>query len=110
MNIEYHQKKVKAVHISASYKDFDGEADRWREAYFNLLSWKNTWSIPYSMDIYSRRDHTAFLSMVIPRKRKEDVLEYLDDLGYREVKSTDIDLALIEVYDRDEEVDDYCLE
>lgn len=109
MDIEYSDKKVKVVAITAYYKDFDGEVEKWRESYFHLLSWKNTWCIPYEMDIYSTSKHEPYLSIIIPSKQKERVLELLNDLGYREVKTCEVDMALIDAYDIDEEIDYYCL-
>ena len=79
----------KATWITAGYKDFDGDAENWRRAYFDLLAWKNTWGVPYRMDINSNEDHEAFLFMIVPEKRKEKTLEMLEDLGYRKVNATE---------------------
>lgn len=85
--------------ITAGYRDFDGDAVKWREAYFKLLSWKNTWSIPYRMDINSSSDNEPFLFMIVPRNRAEAVLDMLKDYGYGNISCTDTKVLEVEGFD-----------
>ena len=88
-----------ATWITASFKDFDGDAEKWREAYFSLLAWKNTWGVPYKMDINADHNHEAFLMMVIPEQNREKVLDMLEDLGYRKVNWTGTSLVCVSNFD-----------
>ena len=88
-----------ATAIMAKFGDFDGDAAKWRTAYFDLLAWKNTWCIPYRMDICSTHEHEAYLKMVIPEENTEKVLEMLDGLGYKNVSCTNTTLVQISNYD-----------
>ena len=78
----YELDREQAVCYTANYKDFDGDVEKWREAYFHLLGWKNTWEIPFEMNICSHRDHTPYLFLVIPKRNEEATDSMLEDLGY----------------------------
>lgn len=100
----YYETK-KAVLITSHYEDFKcpmneeiiEKAEQWRRAYFELLSWKNTWGIPYRMDIGSNHDHEPYLVMVIPQERRDAVVDWLKSLGYGgEMKPFLMDIGIVE--------------
>ena len=96
--------KVKATAITATFKDFNGDAEEWRKAYFDLLSWKNTWGTPLLMDINSTREGKPFLDMVVRESDKDHVVDYLDGLGYRNIKTAPV-TSLIVRPEWDENID-----
>ena len=98
--IEY-DKPIDCVEFRANFKDFDGSTEEWRKAYFDLLSWKNTWGLPYIMDIRSTRDHDAYLFIVTKKGQKERTLDYLDYLGYRNVLCEDTKVLEVEYWGED---------
>lgn len=97
----------KAIWITAYYKDYVGK--NWQDAYFQLLAWKNTWGIPYNMDINSTSKHEAYLSMIIPEHYEEQVLEMISDLGYRNIREEVGTVGFVPV-EYDENVDWWIVE
>ncbi|MBO7357129.1 MAG: hypothetical protein J6U37_01210 [Lachnospiraceae bacterium] len=107
--------KVKGKVFIASFGDFESRSEdsirEWQIAYFELLSWKNTWDIPYEMDINSTYDHIPYVRIVIPVKNPDtpDALkEMMERLGYRNIEIADVNIELVEP-DYDEKVDEYYI-
>lgn len=96
-----YDKPVDCVQITSKFSDFDGSAEEWRKAFFDLLSWKNTWGVPYVLDIESNRDHEAFLCIVTKKCQKEQTIEYLAYLGYRNITCNDTKVLEVECWDDD---------
>ena len=102
MSVYYETKE--AVCITSHFEDFKchiseeavPKAEQWRRAYFELLSWKNTWGIPYRMDIDSTHDHEPYLVMIIPKDREDAVVEWLKELGYEDIKPYTLTIATVE--------------
>lgn len=112
-------RKVKAVTITSSYRNFNGDARKWQEAYFELISMKNYWSTEVlRLDIYENR-RGAFVRLDFrtedPDKPslytygKNAWISLMEDLGYRELNVDDIVYEAVEV-DYDENVDEYDIE
>lgn len=106
MKIEMYGEKVSAVDITTKSSAFTGES--WKDAYFRLLSWKNTWGIPYRMDIMSYNDGEAYLYMIVKKVSEERVIDMLQDLGYGDIKTEDITLCVLEP-DLEDNIDDYVI-
>ena len=109
----------RATTITSNYDDFncpfgeDGmdKSEQWRRAYFELLSWRNTWAIPYRLDIFSRSDHTPFLDIVVPTEHADKLIEALEELGYGNIKRYDLDIGIVETpFDDDVEVYEFFME
>jgi len=106
--------KLKATCFIAYYSDFaspftdDRKGRAWKDAYFTLLSWKNTWEVPLLMDIESSRKSGAYLRMIVKAKDTEMVRDYLHDLGYRANES----MMIVEIVEPEfnENVDEYFIE
>ena len=111
---------VNAIEFRCDFKDFvdsDEKVREWQKAYFNLLTWKNTWGFTWDMDILSHADHTPFVRIVIEDKGslEENTLEMLETYGYRNVKVDKYKIRLFDMYgdfedDLDNEVYGYYFE
>lgn len=71
---------IEVTTFTCAFTEFKG--NDWKQAYFNLLSWKNTWDIPLEMDILSTKNHEAYLRLVVERKHEETTLHMLEEYGY----------------------------
>jgi len=91
---------VNCLIFTATYSDFD-EGHNWQSAYFELLSWKNTWNLCYDLDILSSRKGGAFVRIVTKKTKdmKERMLTALDELGYRNVSVDEIKARVFDAYD-----------
>lgn len=91
----YATERIEATRITTHHSNFSKDAD-WREAYFDLLSWKNTYGIPFRMDICSTSSGEAYLTMIVKRTSAERVVNYLKSLGYGAIVQVDITVMKIE--------------
>lgn len=110
MKIDYSE-KVRAKHFVAYYNDFDKEKD-WKEAYFELLSWKNTWGIPYKMDINWNRKQGTYVIIIIPDNNPDTpqmLKEMMESYGYRNIKISDIKVELVLPEYEDDDIFDYFI-
>ena len=97
--------RIEATRITSHHSNFAKNKD-WREAYFYLLSWKNTYGIPFHMDICSTGSGEAYLTMIVKKTSAERVVSYLESLGYGAIVQVDITVMKIEP-EWDETVDYY---
>lgn len=111
MKIEYTQ-KVKGKVFNATFGEFESKSEDpvrdWQVAYFELLSWKNTWNIPLEMDINSTYDHMPYVRIVIPVVNPDtpDALkEMMERLGYRNIEIADVVIEKV-TPEFDEKVDE----
>ena len=88
----------KAIAIEATYEDFDGEINRWRESFYTIWRWQLTWSFAHRIEIRERRTG-VYLWMLIKPAYKDNILDTMDDLGYREIKTEDVTVGLVSSYD-----------
>ena len=87
MKLEIWEMK-KTVSLIAHLKDFDGDTEKWRQAYFMLLSWKNTWNIIYQMDLLESRNDGVYVWIILHEAdNAERTINFMKDLGYKEIKS-----------------------
>lgn len=108
--------KVKGKVFIAHLGDFESRGEdrirEWQNAYFELLAWKNTWDIPYEMDIYSTHEHMPYVRIIIPvvnPDTPDHLKEMMEGLGYKNIEITDINIELV-YPDFDEKVDEYYIE
>lgn len=87
MKREIMEEVLNTVIFTSLYQDFNSDGNwHWQEAYFRLLSWKNTWGVPIYMDINTASNHEAYLCLVVKEKDAEFVKDMLEDLGYGNIK------------------------
>ena len=92
MIIKAEARKETVTRLVAMYKDFHPEADPqvrlnwWRETYFDLLSWKNTWGLNYELDLGSCREG-AYISITLPESYGDHIKDYMEGLGCGNVKA-----------------------
>lgn len=102
---------IQARVYCCKYSDFDAtiysgkhthdKPNAWRKAYFDLLSWRNTWEIPLELDLLALHNHEAYVRIVI--KDSEDVREsvesMLSGMGYKYITSDRAETAGIVDFD-----------
>ena len=89
-----------AVEVRINFKDFDGDVRKWQELYFRVLAWKNTWSLAYEVDMLAYNDHSAYVKIVIKREAKEQLVEWLEAIGYNKISAVeDVEVGTLGIYD-----------
>ena len=92
--------------IICSLKDFSGDVSAWRESYFKLLSWKNTFDRVYSLDILAGNNHEPFVQLLLRDvKQVESTVSYLEDLGYGGISCRRVQVAVVSPLDLDSETE-----
>lgn len=67
-----------------NYKKWNGDAESWRQSFFQLLSWKNTWSGVLELTVNSTYEHIPYLYIVVDEHNisKEQLKNVLESFGY----------------------------
>lgn len=78
----FETERVEAVQVIYYFRDWKGTVQDWQEAFFQLLAWKNTFGIPYKLDILSGNLTGPYMYMVIGADKLESVTDMLDGKGY----------------------------
>lgn len=100
----------KTVSITAYLKDFDGDSEKWREAYFQMLSWKNTFDVVYQMDILESRKNGVYVWLVLQTADNSiRTITMMNDLGYQNIHTAQVTVGEYEL-DIDETGCDYLFE
>ena len=94
MKIDY-SRKVKAKLVRAYFGDFSGDVRKWQEAYFELIAWKNTFGIPYSLDIKAWGSRGPYVEIVLKNGKAVANLETaMTELGYKSIKIDDVNVEV----------------
>ena len=108
-NVKIHEiyvEKEQGVAITAGREDFDGDTKAWQESFFKLLSWKNTWSLCYDLTINSTYEHEPFVKVVANAVIKNELVEYMQKLGYRNLIVGDVWVGIGDI-ECDEDIDSW---
>ena len=118
MDVIVHGETAKAAHFSATWEDFkarseDTKVREWQEAYFNLMSINNTYSVFYEMRIMDYRVSQGVYSVRFYLTAKEsfrkNIRDWLEDHFTTFNEDTDT-IILAELWDvkddRGREVED----
>ena len=88
---------IKTVSVVSHFKDFDGDATKWQQAYFQMVSWKNTWGLVYDMDILESRQNGVFIRIVLhSADNAERLVDYMEAYGYRDIKTHPVTVGICE--------------
>ena len=91
---------VKTTSVIAHWSDFDGSVEKWQQAYFQLLSLNNTYSFAYEMDVHESSKNGVFVCVVLRcTNYKDRLVDYMNDLGYRAIKTYAVTVAVCELPD-----------
>ena len=97
----------KAVKFIIKYDKQKMTSEQWRGAYFDLLSWKNTWGA-YKLDINAGADHKPFVVFIIAKEYTENMMEWLKDIGYKDFLGYETTVCELEM-EYIEGIDEYIL-
>lgn len=93
--------KEKTVQICSKHSAFQKDRS-WQEAYFQVMSYQNTYEFAYQTAIHSTHDHEAYLWILLRPKTSLDLIkDFLTDLGYGDLKIDNVTVGEIETYDLD---------
>lgn len=73
--------KEKAYRFTASFKEFDGDVAKWRDAFYEVWRHQLTYNFAYEIELRENRSG-VFLSMLVRESFKE-CAEGFDEYGYK---------------------------
>ena len=94
-----------AIRVNASFKDFDGELDKWKDSFYQVWRLQLTWGFAYRIDLCETKNG-VYLNMLVKKAYKDNVLETLDGFGYKKIQTFHENVGEIE-YPSDKLLDLY---
>ena len=88
----------KTISITAYLKDFNGDTAKWREAYFKMLSWKNTWWLVYQIDLLESTVNGVYIWLVLHEARDADrTISMMNEFGYQNIQTEEVTVGEYEL-------------
>ena len=95
-----------AYRIEANFVDFDGDLDKWKDAFYTMWRWQMTFDYAYMIKADDRRTSVYFCAVVKPAY-KDQVVEAMEEYGYRKIKSEECMVASLDGYGFEEAFGDF---
>lgn len=103
--------KEKATKIRLDYNDFDGTLEEWKKALYEVWRWQMTWDFAYTIKVREYRIGGVALILLIHPSFKKNVVEMLEDYGYRNPRIEDVDIGVVDFeWSEDFDIEDVFME
>lgn len=97
-----YDEKEKAIRVTAYYEDFDGDTERWKDSFYQLWRIHLTWGIAYSINLRESRKRGVYVDLLIKPVYKEQLLESMDDSGYKNIQTEETNVVFIDAFVHEE--------
>ena len=102
--------KVTAYCISASFEDFDGDLQAWKDTFYELWRVQLTHEIAYEIKLIERRTNSDYgwvvnLDILVKEDFKDRTLDWMGKNGYRNIRTREETVGIVYGYN-DEPGDD----
>jgi len=103
--------RQRVFEVKATFADFDGGLEKWKESFYELWRYQLTWEFAYRFDLKENRNG-VYVDMLIRKAYRNNVLDAMEALGYRNVMVTEEAVGIIDGFDHDEldDVDDVFID
>lgn len=88
-----------AIRLEADCNDFEGDVEKWKDAFYQIWRYQMTWDFAYSIKVAERRETGVYLSMLIKKAYAKQVKELLKDLGYMKISISPEHVGIVQTYD-----------
>ena len=107
-----YDEKEKAIRVTAYYEDFDGDTERWKDSFYQLWRIQLTWEIAYSINLRETRSRGVYVDLLIKPAYLEELLTNMDDFGYKNIQTEEVNVAFIDTFGHKEleDVEDIYLD
>ena len=93
---------IPTFQITSKYSAFNNQYYTWQEAYFQVMTFQNTYGFAYRTNIESTRDHEAYLWILLrPDTDKDRIVSWLTGLGYEDLQVDKVMVGEMATYDLD---------
>lgn len=94
----------KSLLVTAKWSDFDGDVQQWKDAIYELFRYQMTWSFAHQIELIDSRNSGVFVSIHCRPAYKENLLDTMEDLCFRNVNVTSEEIGVIECTDLPEDM------
>ena len=101
MRKSYDEKK-KAVYITASLNDFDGDVPKWKEAFYELWRYQMTWDYAWQITVNESRSDGVYVRIIASPAYKKNLVDLMEYIGYRNITVADTFIGEVSAFDRTE--------
>ena len=107
-----YDEKMTALRVNTFYEDFDGGIERWKDSFYQLWRIQLTWEIAYSINLRETRSRGVYVDLLIKPVYKEELLANMDDFGYKNIQTEEVNVAFIDTFGHKEleDVEDIYLD
>ena len=93
-----------SVLVVSHLKDFVGTTAEWKNAIYELFRYDMTWSFANKIDLIDSRSSGVFVRINCRPAYEDQLLETMQDLGFRNITHTHEDIGAIECTDLPEDM------
>ncbi len=85
-----------AVYIASYLNDFDGSVQDWKNAVYEIFRWDMTYGFAHQIDVKESCSSGVFVYIIAKPSYEKNILETMEDLGFRNTISRHEDIGTIE--------------
>lgn len=87
------------LRVRAYISDFDGGHEKWQKSFYMLWRYQMTWDFAYEITVHEVHDGDVCVSMLIKESYKDQLLNTMEGLGYRNVRVEPEHVGIVQSYD-----------
>lgn len=86
------------MRVEASFKDFDGDVEKWKNAFYEIWRYQMGYSFAYEITLIDRKSG-VWLSLLARKSFKKNIVETMQELGYRNIQTEEESVGIIQLWD-----------
>lgn len=94
-----------AIRIRSWYKDFDGDINKWKMAFYELWRYQLTFDFAFDIEVRETRKEGVYVSLSVNPSYADVLINTMTDLGFNEITTESETVAEISGYDFEDCVD-----
>ena len=90
----YDEKKT-AIRMTSHLEDFNGDSSEWKKSFYEVWRYQLTWDFAYEIALRESRRFGVFIDMLVKEAYKQNALDMLENLGYRNVTTSEENVGVV---------------
>ena len=100
-----YDRKEKAIYVTSKLEDFDGDVQKWKDAFYELWRYQMTYSFAYKIEVKesggSYFERKVFVDLLVRENYKDNVIDLMKTLGYQNINISEETIGIIDGYEHD---------
>ena len=97
-----YDEKTSVIRMRATFEDFDGGLEKWKESFYMVWRWQLTWNFAYSLKLNETRANGVLVDMLVKPAYRQNVLDMMKELGYQNISENTEYIGIVDMYGHDE--------